>query len=383
LAGSYDVSITTASEQASVLGTVDLSGGLAAAETITITDQSSDRSESIDLEIGDDIDTIVTNINSALSSSVAEVRTGSEANTTDGVTAITSSTTLDSINGAGVVAGDTIDIQGNLHGGERVSGSFTISDPSSQTVGDLLAEVRSVLQGSVSTAIDANGQIVVTDNQVGNSELTVVLMERNEGGGSLDFGSIDVTTEGRYGISVTASNEGGMLKLTADAYGADSGFTVSQSSNETGITDDSYTGVDVVGTINGEAATGDGRVLTGDSESEGVSGLSLRVLLTPDELTSQGSDQGTVLVTQGIADLLRRTLISVTDPLGGMIATREEAIEDTIEATQDAIDEMEDRILMKEEGLLRQFTAMETALAEYNAMGSFLSSQLASISARG
>ena len=68
-AGAYDVSITTAAEQAQVLGTVDLSGGLAAAQTLTITDVTTDRSGSIDLEAGDDTDTIVTKINSALSTS--------------------------------------------------------------------------------------------------------------------------------------------------------------------------------------------------------------------------------------------------------------------------------------------------------------------------
>ena len=379
LAGAYDISITTAPEQASVLGTTDLSGGLAAGETLTVTDLLTDRSGSIDLEAGDDIDTIVSKINSTLGSSVAEVRTGSVANTTDGVTPITSDTTLDSISGAGVVADDTIDIQGNLHNGERVSGAFTISDPATQTVGDLLAEVRSIFQGTVSASIDENGQIVITDNELGNSSLTVALIERNEGGGSLSFGSIDVTTEGRFTIGVTASSEGGNLKLTADAYGATGGFTVSQTSNETGLTDGTYNGVDVVGTINGEAATGSGRVLTGSSDSANISGLTVRVMLTAAQLTAQGSDQGTVKVTQGVAEQLRRSLKSITDPLSGLVAARKEAIDDTIDATQDQIDAMEDRILLKQELLVRQFTAMETALAEYNSMGSFLSSQLASI----
>jgi len=379
LAGTYDISISAAPEQASVLGTTDLSGGLAAAETLTVTDLLTDRSGSIDLEAGDDIETVVSKINSTLGSSMAEVRTGSMANTTDGVTPITSDTALDSLSGAGVVADDTIDIQGNLHNGERVSGSFTISDPATQTVGDLLAEVRSIFQGTISTSIDENGQIVITDNEVGNSSLTVALIERNEGGGSLNFGSIDVTTEGRFAIGVTASNEGGNLKLTADAYGANGGFTVSQTSNETGLAEDTYNGVDVAGTINGEAATGSGRVLTGSSDSANISGLAIRVMLTSDQLTAQGSDQGTVKVTQGVAEQLRRSLKSITDPLTGMIATREDAIDDTIDATQDQIDAMEDRILLKQDMLVRQFTAMETALAEYNAMGSFLGSQLASL----
>ena len=381
LAGTFDINITTAPEQGTHTGTTDLTAGLAAGESITITDSVTNKSETIDLLAGDQIDDIVTKINSALASSAAEERVGSVSNTTDGATAITATTTLDSVFGAGVVADDTIDIQGTLHGGARVSGSFTISDPTTQTVGDLLSEVRSIFGGSISTSVNSNGQISITDNQVGNSELTLALIERNEGGGSLDFGSVDVVTEGRFSIGVTAENDGGKLKLSADSYGADAGFTVSQTTSEMGLTDGTYNGVDVVGTINGETATGDGRVLTGSSTSTSIAGLSLRVNLTAAELLSQGNDQGTVTITQGVTDALRRSLISITDPLEGLVANREAAIEDTISSAQDQIDAMESRLELTRDTLLKQFTAMEVAVAEFNSIGSFLGAQLASLPA--
>jgi flagellar hook-associated protein 2 len=383
-AGSYDVDITTAGEQATILGSTDLSSGLAAAETITITDLSTNKTESIDLDAGDDIDTIVTKINSSLSSSAAEVRTGSLANT-DSATPIDSTTTFDSIDGAGVVADDTIDIQGTLHNGTNVSGSFTISDPTTQTVGDLLDEIRSVFQSSVSASIDSSGQIVITDNEVGNSSLTTVLIERKEGGGDLNFGSIDVTTEGRFAIGITASNESDQLRLTADSYGSTPGFTVSQSNGgvDTGVTDGTYNGVDVEGTINGETATGTGQILVGDSDSDSISGLSIRAVITAAELTTQGPDQGTVNITQGVADLLRRSLESITDPVVGLVATKEDAIQDTIDSAEDQIQATEGRLALTESTLLRQFTAMEIAVAELNSVGAFLGSQLASLSGRG
>jgi len=378
-AGTYDINVITAPEQAAHTGTTDLTGGLAADESITITDSVTNRAETIDLTAGDTVDDIVAKINSALDSSVAEVRTGSVANTTDGATAITGTTTFDSIFGAGVVADDTIDIQGTLHGGARVSGSFTITDPTTQTVDDLLAEIRSVFGGAVSTTVDANGQIQITDNQVGNSSMTLALIERNEGGGSLDFGSVNVTEEGRFSIGVTASNDGGKLKLTSDSYGSSSGFTVSQNTGEMGLTDASYTGVDVVGTVNGEAMTGSGRILTGLADSANLAGLSIRVNLTPAQLISQGGDQGTVTITQGVADQVRRTLESLTDPFEGLIVTREGAIEDTIESAQNQITALEQRIALKQSTLQKQFTAMETAVAEFNSLGSFLGAQLASL----
>ncbi len=378
-AGSYAINITTAPEQATHTGTTDLTAGLAAGESITITDTLTSRAATIDLSAGDDIDTIVSKINTELNSSVAEVRTGSVANTTDGATAITGATTFDNLFGAGVVANDTIDIQGTLHSGARVSGSFTISDPTTQTVDDLLSKVRSIFGGNVSTSVTANGQIQITDNQVGNSSLTLALIERNEGGGSLDFGGVDVTEEGRFAIGVTASNEGGKLKLTAGAYGVATGFTVSQNTGEMGLTDATYNGVDVVGTINGETTTGSGRVLTGATDSANIAGLSIRVNLTPAQLIAQGGNQGSVNVTQGIADQVRRTLKSITDPFEGLVATREQAIDDTIKSAQDQIVALNARIALKESTLLKQFTAMETAVAEFNSIGSFLGAQLASL----
>ena len=381
-AGTYDISITTAPEQASTTGTTDLTGGLSADESLTITDTLTDKSETIDLSAGDDIDDIVSKINSSLQSSVAEVRTGSVANTTDGVGAITGTTTFDSIFGANVTADDTIDIQGTLRSGARVSGSFTLSDPATQTVNDLLAEIRTIFGGSVSTSVSSNGEIKITDNQVGNSELTLALIERNEGGGSLDFGNVEVTEEGRFAMSVTASNDGGKLKLTSDTYGSSAGFSVSQNTGEMGLTDDTYSGVDVVGTINGETATGSGRVLTGPSTSSNVVGLSVRVNLTPAQLALQGADQGTITVKQGVADQLRRTLSSITNSFDGLIANRTGAIEDTINAAQDQISALETRILVKQNTLQKQFTAMETAIAEFNSLGSFLGAQLSSIAAR-
>ena len=382
IAGTYDVNITAAPEQGDVTGTTDVSGGLANDTTVTITDSVSGKSDTIDLLTGDTTDDVADKINTVLASNVAEVKTGSEVNTTDGVTPVTAATTFDRINGAGVVAGDTIDIQADTHNGERVTGTFTISDPTTQTINDLLSEIRSVFAGAVSTSLDANGQIQVTDSEIGSSSMTLVLIERNEGGGNLNFGQLETTEEGRFAMAIAASNEGGAVRITSDAYGSDAGFNISQSVDELGIADGDYNGEDVAGTINGEDATGDGRVLTGDDGNANTDGLAIRVNLTPAQLIAQGQDQGTVQVVQGVANQLSRALASMTDPIEGLIATREGAIEDTIEANNEQIDRLLERLEMKQNTLQRQFTVMETTLAELNSMGSFLGSQLASLSAQ-
>ncbi len=382
VAGTYDVNITVAPEQGDVTGTTDISGGIASDSTITITDVISGKSDTIDLLAGDTTDDVVDKINTVLGSTVAEVRTGSLVNTTDGVAVITGATTFDNIFGAGVVAGDTIDIQGTLHNNERVIGTFTITDPTTQTVDDLLAKIRSVFGGSVSTSVDANGQIQITDSEIGNSSLTLVLIERKEGGGELNFGQFDTTEEGRFAMSIQATNEGGAVRLTSDAYGLDAGFTIAQTTDELGIADNEFLGVDVEGTINGESTTGDGRVLTGDTDNANSEGLAIRVTLTAAQLLAQGQVQGTIKVIQGVASALSRTLAAMTDSVDGLIATREGAIEDTIQANVEQIERLEARLLVKRSTLQRQFTVMEITLAKLNSMGSFLGSQLASLSAQ-
>ncbi len=380
-AGTYTLNVTTAAEKGDTTGTTDLTSGIGAGETITITDLFTSRSQAIALSAGTTTDDIVTQINTSLASAAAEGRTGNVANTqTSDSAVITSSTTFADIAGADVADGDTININGTDHDGNRVSGAFTISDKTTATVGDLLAQVRSIFGGTVSTSVDGSGKVTLTDNRTGNSQMTIALIEQNEGGGSLNFGSMDETTQGRFAIGVTASNEGGKLRLTTNNYGLKHGFTVSQSANETGITDGTYNGVDVVGTINGETATGDGQVLTGSSGNANTEGLAVRVGITSSQLTAQGASQGTVTVTQGVGEQMRRSLKAITDRFNGLVATRKKAVQDTIDDLQKQINSMGDRIGRSRQGLVRKFSSLESSVATFNSMGSFLGSQLANIS---
>ena len=83
-------------------------------------------------------------------------------------------------------------------------------------------------------------------------------------------------------------------------YGSASGFTVTANAL-LGFTDNTYSGLDVAGTINGEAATGSGQTLTGNSGTAHVDGL---------VLTYTGSATGGIgdlTFTLGVADLFNRS----------------------------------------------------------------------------
>ena len=121
--------------------------------------------------------------------------------------------------------------------------------------------------------------------------------------------------------------------------------------------------------------------MTGDSGNANTDGLGVRITLTADQLITQGQDQGSIKIIQGVANQLSRSLGAMTDPQNGMIATREGAIEDTIQANVDSIERLLERLELKQRTLQRQFTVMETTLEELNSKGAFFGSQLASLSA--
>jgi len=378
-AGNYSVSVTQAASKASLVGSVEFNGELTEDQTLEIIDKVTGKPASIQLSAGDDLESIITQINTELSSDVAEVRRASIANTVDGNTAILASTAFADIFGAGSQSGDTIRINGTTHDGSTLSRVFTIEDAATTTVGDLLSEVRSMFGGNVSANIDSEGRIVITDNQVGSSNLTLTLIEENESGGSLNFGSIEVETEGRLGLDITASNRDNRLAIEHNGFGDRNGFTISEEVAELGLSAESVEGQDVQGTIDGQEADGFGRILTGKIGADNVDGLSLRVNLSDDDLVDQVEDQGSVNLIFGVGRLLADELRAITDSFDGTIKNRERAIDDTIDDLDSRIADMERRIEQKRLNLVGRFASLEGSIATLQSQGNFLSSQLAGL----
>jgi len=311
--GEYAVEINTVATQATVKGTSDLSSGIGAGntETITITDTLTNRAATITLD-GDDnadtLDNIVNAINSEFANEYTEKIVGDVQNTTDGASAyITSSDLLDDIFNSGLTTDDVIQIDGTTRSGVSISNSFTIDDITTTKVQDFLSFIEDSYSNEVSATIDSTGQLVLTDDTAGDSQLSITITEP----GSLDFGTISTTggVEGRYAMEITASASGNNLVITHNSYGSNYGFSITEANDYSGITDGAYTGVDVAGTINGEAATGSGQLLTGntpgDGETTSIEDLTIRVTSTNETLV--GSEANT---TDGTTAITGTTLFS-------------------------------------------------------------------------
>lgn len=377
VAGTYTVNITQAASRASTTGSVDLSGGIVGSETVTITDTLTSRIATVSLGAGETIDDIVSKLNSEFGNEYAQEITGSTNNTKvsgAGGGAISASTVWGDINTGGdandITDGDTISFSGTTRNGSSVSGSYTISDKSTDTVQGLLSAIESAFNNEVYATIDTNGAIVVTDRQTGTSQLAISITANNQGGGSLTFGTLSTTTTGRYAMEITASKNGSnQLVLTHESYGSDYGFTISQTSNYLGITDGTYAGDDVAGTINGESATGKGQRLTGDSGENNIDGLVI-------EYTgSSTGNVGTVTLTLGVFEEFERQIFAMVDDFDGYISFKMDSMADNIERIDDKIEDMEERLELKRTRLIAQFLAMEQTIAKLNTQGAWLSSQ--------
>src|SRR5690606_15645385 len=102
---------------------------------------------------------------------------------------------------AGVQAGDTLTITGTRADGTRVAFDFTIE--ADTTLRDLLDRLNDSVDGfgagarTATASISADGRLVLTDDQGGDSRLSLSIVAHNEGGGSLDFGEMTVVQAGR------------------------------------------------------------------------------------------------------------------------------------------------------------------------------------------
>lgn len=177
-------------------------------------------------------------------------------------------------------------------------------------------------------------------------------------------------------MDITASTDGSdHLVLTHDSYGTNRSFTISETDNLlwTGGDQTVDNGLDVAGTINGEAATGSGRTLTGASGENNVDGLVISY-----KGTTTG-EVGSVNLTLGAAEMFDRALYNITDPYDGYVSFKQDSLEKTIERLDNRSEEMVERIDRKMEMMISRFVAMERAIQQLQAQSQWLSGQLGSL----
>jgi flagellar hook-associated protein 2 len=126
-----------------------------------------------------------------------------------------------------------------------------------------------------------------------------------------------------------------------------------------------------VGTINGEAATGSGQILTGDDDEANVDGLVIKY-----SGATTGDNVGSVTLTLGTAELFDRALFYITDSFEGYVAFKQDSLQNRIDDLEDDISAMEDRLDRKMELMINRFVIMERALAVMQSQSQWLAGQI-------
>lgn len=182
------------------------------------------------------------------------------------------------------------------------------------------------------------------------------------------------------GVStITASDDGGAIRLAEDRYGDAPKFTVisdTAGDNIYGLAGE-HRGTDIQGEFVAadgtvSAATGTGRTLTATAGP--ATGLVVRA-----DVAAAG-DYGTVTVTGGLGGALGGVL-SWAEGSDGAVTRARSSLTDHIRRIDDRIAEFEVRLTSRETTLRRQFTALETAMSKLQSQSSWMSMQLASFNA--
>lgn len=198
-----------------------------------------------------------------------------------------------------------------------------------------------------------------------------------ESGLSLNQVADRINGDTRLREQVNARVEGGRLMVESRRFGSATNFSltsnVAADVNTTGIGTTGMTvvnGVNVAGTINGEAATGNGQFLLGNSANATTSGLQIQYTGT-----TTGAI-GSFTFNRGIASLMGYRLESFTDSVNGLLSAVDKSLTEQIRDFDTRIETLQSQISLREQSLRQKFAAMEQSIARLNSQGSQLSSFL-------
>jgi len=329
--------------------------------------------------------------------------------------------TLDNIFGAGTVTAGTFQINGT---------TITVADPSTETLDDVLSAINSSDAGVTASFDGSTDTIRVVSDTLGSR--TIDFTDGTSGflaAAYLDTADQTAGTDAQ--LTVDGASMTRNTNTITDAIGGVS-FTLLATGSSTVTVNNDYEGMieditefvdayntgiqtmhDLLGEDGGLENDGSIRLVenylrntifgrptgvTGDYESLLGIGISTGDTFESDVLTMLEVDEGalrealetdrddvasifTNAAEDGIGDLFENYLQDLTSTTG-FLQSRSRAsgtIDGQIDVLNDRIDAIERRLGWKEERLRRQFTQMEMALSQYQAIGAFITSRLAAL----
>ncbi|MFT6803759.1 MAG: flagellar hook-associated protein 2 [Nitriliruptoraceae bacterium] len=253
----------------------------------------------------------------------------------------------------------------SLTGDANTSIAFTGSDAASGPFTMSVSQSASVAAATGATFVPPTG---------GDETFTITTSTGDDVAVNIADGMSATQAVARINAALDASGSTGLLasvvddgaggeavRLATSGYGSGATFTVAGSAQ--GL-DGAYTGTDVIADFGNGAVTGSGRSIAGDGAA---TGLTLRV--------ASGIGSYDMTYSTGFAGLLD-TYLSSLEGVDGRIQTQRDSISGRITDFDDQIEAFEQRLILREGRLRKQFTTLETSLARLQSQGSWLSSAM-------
>ncbi|MDE2478290.1 MAG: flagellar filament capping protein FliD [Betaproteobacteria bacterium] len=204
----------------------------------------------------------------------------------------------------------------------------------------------------------------------GSTSVTVSLAS----GSTIDaiVATINATLSQKGLSAITALNNNGSLELQTSAYGSAEAFSVvsdqAATSGGTGIgtTRLSAAGTDVVGSVNGQIASGSGQTLTVTGPG---AALGLKINVSGQATGSLGS----VTVSQGVYQQMNAVLTQALNTTTGFVAAATSGLNNTISGINQQITQLQSSASAQTALLEQQFAAMQVQVAQLQSVGQYLS----------
>ncbi|MBX7131480.1 MAG: flagellar filament capping protein FliD [Fimbriimonadaceae bacterium] len=326
-----------------------------------------------------------------------------------------SDTLFQSLTGVGTYSnfsqlGVGFDENGKLSLDEAVLDAAISADP--ESIGNLMravgtssaADIKFVTSGAATKASGSGGYEINITQAATKTGFTssVAQTSANAGGELLTFSGAMFGSNYQLSISagltleqtrdlinadsklkdlVVADISGGKLTITSKKFGTPGGFDVvsnlDAAANNSGIGKNANKGIlvaglNVAGTINGQAATGSGQFLTGASAGSNKDADGLQV-----QYTGTGTGVvGYLTFTKGVAAKTKDLIESFTDAVNGLLTATDKSLQTQFDDLGTNITSLTERASLKRIALQAKFTAMEQAISQLQSQQSRLQSIL-------
>jgi flagellar hook-associated protein 2 len=186
---------------------------------------------------------------------------------------------------------------------------------------------------------------------------------------------------GTQGMKLTASDDGGQLRIDHGDHGASAKFTLGGGFDAAQLgfaSGAAYAGTDIQGTIGGKVATGRGRILTGDraaanAPSNPAEGLAV-------EWKGAGTGPaGSVTYSLGVGGMMLRAAEGIVRPGDGTAATQGDGLQLSITKLNKRLEDVQHALELRREAMIKSFTAMEAAMSRVQSQTTWLTSQISSL----